>query len=367
MKKGTKTKILISIVTIIVFIISTAVTFRIKKANFCKDNFPKFYNVTKDLNIVKNYEEYKSEDEKRKEIYDELRGEFKNKNAKEYINLNSGAKHNQGVHPDIVKIKKNNKNKYYLAYTPYPFGKDKYENPCIVVSDTGLEFKPEKGVNNPLVPTPDDYGEGAHLSDTDLVYENGKFMMYYVYNKKGVEGGTKFYLIDSKDGIKWSKPLLVYDTREGYSPTIIKEKDGTFKMWHIESEGRLVRSPSKDGYLWETFEDCKIDLGDWLAWHIDIRNTDIGYEGLVCARNPKLGTRALFYVNSKDGLNWKSSKKPILFPSENGWDNKEIYRSTFIKENGKYRVWYSARGDFEIWNIGYTEYTFDEINKLELR
>lgn len=368
MKNILTNKIIISIITIILVILGTLVFFRIKKAAFCENNFSGFFYTTKDFNFIKNYKEFKVEDEKRKEIFKELRGEFANKNAKDHLDLGENTKNNQGVHPDIVKLNRDNRDKYYLAYTPYPFGKDKYENPCIVVSDNGIDFAPENGVTNPLVPTPDDYSEGGHLSDTDMLYneKTGKFMMYYVYNKKKVLGGTKIYLIDSSDGIKWSEPQVIYDTREGYSPAVVQEDNG-FKMWHVESEGRLVRSPSEDGYKWTTFTDCNIDMGDWLIWHIDIKKTDIGYEALICARNPELKTRALFYGLSKDGLNWKTSKKPILFPSESGWDSKEIYRSTFLKENGKYRVWYSARGDFQTWNIGYTEYNEKEIKDLELR
>lgn len=358
--------ILIAFLAFLILLLSLIVFLRIKKPSFLEGVFPKVSYTLKDANIIKNYKEYEVNDEKRKKLYDEFRGEFASKNANKFLNLGEGLFYNQGVHPDVLTINENGKKVYYMAYTPYPFGRDKYENPFIVKSEDGLKFTPPKGVKNPLIPTPDDYKEGGHLSDTDMIYNNGKFMMYYVYNKKEVLGGTKFYLIDSADGVNWSKPKVVYDTREGYSPTIVKDTND-FKMWHIESEGNLVRSTSKDGYLWTTYTKCNINLGEWLAWHIDVEKTDIGYEGLLCARNPRLHTRALFYIVSEDGLNWKSSIKPILFPTEKGWDNKEVYRSTFIKESDKYRVWYSARGSFYRWHIGYTEYSLDEIKKLKLQ
>lgn len=365
MKKSVK--ITLTVVGFICIIIMLFFTFiKLKKPSFCRENFSKFDYVTKDFNIIKNYKEYEENEKNFKKLYDDYRGEFSNKNAKKPLKLGGGYFSNQGVHPDIVKKNKDGKDIYYMAYTPYPFGRDKYENPFLVKSENGVDFRAEKGVRNPLVSTPEDFSKGGHLSDTDLLYNNGKFMLYYVYNKKEAIGETKFYVIDSPDGVNWSEPKKVYETREGYSPTVIKD-DNDFKMWHIESEGNLVRSTSKDGYVWTTYKKCKIDLGEWLAWHIDIQKTDIGYEGLVCSRNPKLKTRALFYMLSEDGLNWKVSKKPILFKSDKGWDDKEIYRSTFIKENNKYRVWYSARGDFYKWSIGYTEYTKDEIKNLDLR
>ena len=357
--------IMLTLITICVFVICGLLFLRIKKPDTLQNILPNVSYIMKDYNLIKNYKEYKKIEEKQEEIYKSYRI-FTDKNAKKPLNLGSGLFYNQGVHPDIIKIKEKNKDVYYMAYTPYPFGRDKYENPFIVKSENGLDFYKEKNVKNPLVSTPDDYNDGGHLSDTDIVYNNGVFNIYYAYNKKGALGGTKFYVITSKDGVNWTSPKVIYDTREGYSPTIVKDTND-FKMWHVESEGNLVRSTSSDGYSWTTFQKCNIDLGDWLVWHIDIEKTDLGYEGLVCARNPKLKTRALFYIVSKDGINFKASEKPILFPSKNGWDKSEIYRSTFLKENGKYRVWYSARGNFYKWNIGYTEYTYDEINKLNLR
>lgn len=357
----------ILILLVIIIVLGSILFLKYKKPSFFNNNFPHLSYTIKDSNFVKNYKEYSLNYEKKQALFDTYRGDFKNKNAKKYLDLGEGPFYNQGVHPDVLKLKdKEGKDIYWMAFTPYPFGRDKYENPFVVKSEDGLKFRKPRGVKNPLVPTPDDYKEGGHLSDTDMVYENGKFMLYYVYNKKEAIGGTKFYLIDSKDGIKWSKPQVVYDTREGYSPAIVRD-DKEFKMWHIESEGNMVMSHSNDGYKWTTFTKCNINMGDWLPWHINVDKTDEGYEGLVCARNPKLGTRALFYMKSKDGLNWKVSEKPILFPSKNGWDSEEIYRSSFIKEKDKYRIWYSARGSFYKWHIGYTEYSLNEIKNLNLR
>jgi hypothetical protein len=49
-------------------------------------------------------------------------------------------------------------------------------------------------------------------------------------------------------------------------------------------------------------------------------------------------------------------KKPVLLPSENGWDNESLYRCTFgisDDDSNYYRVWYSARSSKEIWKLGF--------------
>jgi hypothetical protein len=44
---------------------------------------------------------------------------------------------------------------------------------------------------------------------------------------------------------------------------------------------------------------------------------------------------------------------PIMLPSETGWDNDEIYRSTFLIEHGFLKLWYGARSKQNEWNVGY--------------
>ncbi|NFD57518.1 hypothetical protein FDB72_07655 [Clostridium botulinum] len=67
---------------------------------------------------------------------------------------------------------------------------------------------------------------------------------------------------------------------------------------------------------WKPIKKCNINMGNWRGWHVDIIKTNIGYEGLICARLPKLNQRALFYVKSKDEINWKTSKNPLIFPKK---------------------------------------------------
>ena len=51
----------------------------------------------------------------------------------------------------------------------------------------------------------------------------------------------------------------------------------------------------------------------------------------------------LYYTSSKDGINWEVAKT-IIKPTVNTgyWDNKGLYRSSFIYENGMYYVFYGG-------------------------
>lgn len=298
--------------------------------------------------------------------YDFYRKHAYGKNASTYIKTPTPDKSGQAVHPDILYFKDGfGKYKYLLAFTPYPFSNDDYENPCLLVSNNGTDFSTLQGLKNPIVPPPSDVNTGGHYSDTDIAYYSGKLILHYVYNKVSVMGPGKIYRITSQDGIKWTKPEMVYigdKNRECCSPSIIVEGEH-IKMWYINGEGNisLVKS-TDDEATWSQPINCSVNMGKWKAWHIDmVKNANI-YESLICARLNGSMLRAVFYGRSSDGVNWKISNYPILFPSKTGWDDREIYRSTLLVENGRYRIWYSARNHKKTWHIGYTELTTSELN-----
>lgn len=99
-------------------------------------------------------------------------------NSKSKLNLKSvyiGADSeypNNAYHPKVVDMgKKWNGYRYWLSYTPYPNGNDKYENPTIVGSNDLINYSEIKfceGIR-------DDYKAGVRFnSDSELVYNPDK-------------------------------------------------------------------------------------------------------------------------------------------------------------------------------------------------
>lgn len=278
-------------------------------------------------------------------------------NAPNHLRIKTYDGYNQITHPDIVYIDKGFHGfKYWMAYTPYPFSMDRYENPCIAASNDGKHWDTPKGLKNPIVNQPSDVKDGGHYSDTDIISDNGGLAVYYVYNKRNVLGPSKFYRSVSMNGLSWSKPKLVYqcsDPISGYSPAVIKDGD-IYKMWYVSEGNVMSYITSTDNSNWSSPLKCDISIPGWTIWHVDISKTDIGYEGLMCARDNKAGNTALFYIKSADGIRWSSSSLPVIYPSAKGWDSMDIYRSTFLKQNGTYMIWYAACGFNGKWNIGFT-------------
>lgn len=327
-----------------------------------------YYQVVRGRgNIIANYKKYNEEQKLLNYYYSNTL----KKNSKNPLNISTYDGSNQATHPDIVHDPDGIFHyKYWMAFTPYPYYNDELENPCILASEDGINFVKPKGEKNPLDNVNQKMNPGGHLSDTDLMFVNNQLVLHYVYNTESVGKPTKFYEIKSGDGINWSRPKVVYKTgknHRGFSPAFVPEKNNIIKMWFYQGEDNLVFTESTDGEkTWKPLMKCRINMGIWKGWHVDIIKTDTGYEGLICARQPRLDQYALFYARSKDGLNWNTSEYPLISPKKDSWDSKLIYRSTFLKENGIYRIWYSACSQANQWHIAYTQFTAAEIQNLKM-
>ena len=85
----------------------------------------------------------------------------------------------QAVHPSLLvqdDVTSAGSPRFVMAFTPYTDTDDKVENPSVVVSDDGLNFREEKLGLNPLVPAP----EKDHNDDPDLFYADGKYRLLYL-------------------------------------------------------------------------------------------------------------------------------------------------------------------------------------------
>lgn len=157
----------------------------------------------------------------------------------------------------------------------------------------------------------------------------------------------------TKDGVHWSNSeemlsgeLYKYDF---LSPAIIYE-NGTYKMWAInQNTGHsLDYRESKNGKDWGKLRQIKITYKDkeLANWHLDVIHTAKGYEALISAYYPKENDRThmdLYYSYSQDNINYTTAEK-IFSPSSssNAFDNRGLYRSSFLYANGRYYMFYSA-------------------------
>lgn len=290
-------------------------------------------------------------------------------NAINYLNIPTYEGSNQAVHPKVLYFQNGwNGWKYWMVMTPYPNGVDSWENPSIVVSNTGTQWQVPRGLVNPLTPLPPDRTQ--HNSDPHLVFNQStnELELWYRLTLNNTE--DRIYKITSLDGIHWSTPefIISFKNKECLSPAIIWE-DNKYKMWYITEEYKCMYIESSDGgSTWSSPVEVNFNLSDtYVPWHIDVVHTDLGYETVFAgAKKEEMNqnNRILFWNVSKDGVNFGSSKVILKASSDSlAFDNKQIYRSTFVKVDGVYKLFYSAMDKNIKWHIGLTQgYSLDDLH-----
>ncbi len=285
-------------------------------------------------------------------------------NSKAYLIIPTYEGSYQITHPKVLYIPTPGWNnfQYWMAFTPYPKSNEEFENPSIAVSTDGKRWLIPAGLTNPVVPAPPDVGSGGHNSDPHLVLVNNVMELWYRYNH-----GSKTNIIYRKtslDGIHWSSAQTVLQNEDGtqqYLSPAVAYEDNKYKLWWVNGfDNQILYQESVDAANWTTPETVKINFDNGgYAWHIDVIHSDSGYEMLVSNFQPdhfKDDSQVLSYASSSDPKNFGTAfviLKPSSDPSS--WDNKEIYRSSLVKNNGYYQIFYAALSRTGQWHVGLTK------------
>lgn len=282
-------------------------------------------------------------------------------NAKDYLDTVSYDGSNQGCHPKVLYFpNKWNGWRYWMVFTPYPNSDDQYENPSILVSQTDHKWVIPNGLVNPVASGLNK--KGCHLSDPHLVFNENTDQLELWYRATYFDTDDEIIRITSKDGVHWSKPqnmISFYDQKECLSPAVIFENN-KYKMWYVDQNLKCMYTECGTDGHWSMPKEVNLNLKDsYVPWHLDVIKTDLGYEILFSAfklNEAKLNNRVLMWGTSSDGLNF-NNVTTVLIPTNHAdsWDDKQIYRSTFIKDNGIYKVFYSAMNKNNQWHIGLAE------------
>ncbi|MDO5018355.1 MAG: hypothetical protein Q4E02_03555 [Lagierella massiliensis] len=255
---------------------------------------------------------------------------------------------NQAIHPSIFYDPDMKYGyRYILAFTPYSFLNDQTENPSIVVSNDGINFKILEDVPSPLV-KPE---KNCHLSDVCIFEKDSTLEIWYRESNKKTRL-SRLLRITTNDLISYTKPQVILDYgTSGYglgSPSVLYE-DGVYKIYY-----RKNMDIGSDSYVYRASLDLKsftnpiplkFDKGEWTnyhPWHLEIKKVNNIYYCLTMnCPDGKMDTSSLFLLESYDGINFKNPIK-ILEPSEKGHDNWLIYKSTFMVKDDTVWLYYSA-------------------------
>lgn len=271
---------------------------------------------------------------------------------------------NQPYHPSALYIPEGwNGYKYWMAETPYPLGengdwkglppyRERWENPCIHVSNDGINWEDFKDLQNPI----DDLDEENiankdYFSDPHLIlYEDTLECWYRISLKKN--NATYILRKYSLNGKDWSSREIMIDLQDTsiiengtgnmiISPAIHKSSNG-YIMWYVNSIDKpreICRSLSKDGKKWSKKETCQLPDNSVTPWHIDLAYIDEKYYLVIYDYD----TNQLVLYTSSDGL-WFSDRKVLLSkaPMLGSFYSYGLYRSSLIKDDKEYKLYFSA-------------------------
>ena len=277
----------------------------------------------------------------------------------------------ENIHPKVLYFENGWKGyEFWMAYTPYPKGQTSMENPCIAVSHDGFSwFEPVEGIN-PLYPCP----ENGYNSDTHLVYDSENDCLEIWWRPYDRETRTdRFCRRITYDGITWTEPEITLPSAKSdemrLSPAVHIENDEYVLVYRGDSRSlKVVRADRDDPELkWSEPKTLPVDWGDLTPWHQDlIVDEDGNWELVVCCYTPGNNSNSadLYYVKLNPESDEPASPRLILSRGEEGdFDSRSIYRSSIVKVDGKYYIYYSAI-DAD-WNRAMSLLIGDSIESLE--
>lgn len=275
----------------------------------------------------------------------------------------------QAVHPDILYGRAYGlANAFYLALTPYPFSRDRYENPSILVSDDGVSFREETAGLNPLAPAP----AADHNSDPDLIYDAATRSLRLYYLESGRPNYNRVVLLESQDGLRWTRrTVLNYNLGAGedfiVSPAMVPVVAG-YRLFFVNitpSSHPVQVLNSTDGHSWDRKAARTVvpSLPDGLPpWHVDVFPADGRYLMLACG--PYADPR-IYLAFSDDLESWVFLREPILRASAAFHDTRQIYRSTGLAAGDDLAVWYSFKDTQGRWGIGLKRFSLRRLRELD--
>jgi len=305
----------------------------------------------------------------------------------------------QLMHPSVVDFWLQHRkrrwlgHRFWAAFSPFPSGDNKLENPCLYFSNDGKTWLEAAG--NPLTAnaegsdgqTWDDNGApagGGYNNDPELIYDRASdsLMLYFggSFGSSAAETLLKWYRISIRgpnSTLVISSPELVYADSSSdliLSPAVVRVSKYDWHAWYCSKRAssgiaalNIWHLRSKNGI----FSDCSPEIctnplpSSWYPWHLEVRRFGHKFWFLIVATKSITafdGSSNLRFATSTNGrrLIDYSEKQWAVSPSEVplSWD-EAVYRATFvIGEFGATTIWYSGYrkvGRTDVWRTGRTE------------
>ena len=236
----------------------------------------------------------------------------------------------QACHPTVASFQ----GKLYMACTPYPYGGEFYENPCVYTWEA-TRWKPVPKAFPVIRPKQPGF---EHYSDPCLFRRDSSLFLLFRKCERRESGKIdQLYITSTSNGTDWSTPRLLAEGKGSslISPAVGADAQELFCVEHEAADFRLVRYGLADTAALGVKTTCKISgLGEqFFIWHIDVTYEPDGTRhGLFMLRekgSETVSKLALFTFASETNT-WRWARDLPLSEDERR-NIRYIYKSAFTE------------------------------------
>jgi len=154
-----------------------------------------------------------------------------------------------------------------------------------------------------------------------------------------------------KQGMVLDVGPSAYDSVSAYNPSVLRESDGSCKMWYTAYDGsrfRLAFADSPDGIVW-TKRGVAIDVLT-APWNFDsVTFASVIKEGATYhmwfaagywTGGPEGFWSQAYYASSADAASWSISGPVLGLGSLNSWDDSAVAGPWVVYDGSLYRMYY---------------------------
>lgn len=207
-------------------------------------------------------------------------------------------------------------------------------------------------------------GDLGTCFDISVLKEGETYRMWFSWRPK-----KSLALVESKDGIEWSKPEIVLGPNDKTDwesdlnrPVVIKNGD-LHQMWYTgQARGKswIGYATSKDGKVWQRMSDKPV-LSAESPWEkVAVMCPHVIYDdkaklySMWYSGGEQHEPNAIGYATSPDGLKWtKHENNPVFRPDpKNDWEKERVTACQVIRQGDWYVMFYIGFRDVDHAQIG---------------
>jgi len=200
--------------------------------------------------------------------------------------------------------------------------------------------------------------------DISVLKEDDIYRMWFSWRPR-----KSIALVESKDGVQWSKPIIVLGPNEKTDwendlnrPVVIKNGN-RYQMWYTgQARGRswIGYAASEDGKTWQRMSDKPVLSADkpWekvavMCPHV-LFDEKLKLYRMWYSGGEQYEPNAIGYATSKDRLKWtKHENNPIFRPdTENAWEKERVTACQVMRQGDWHVMFYIGFRDRDHAQIG---------------